>query len=70
MLIVIGIGSLCTLLFHAILKENIADDVHESHLVTNEAVLNRDTMLWYEWMKEPQFWLVKSVHCALLVEYF
>jgi hypothetical protein len=70
MLIVIGIGSVCTLAFHALLKEKRDDDEHESHLVTNEALLGRDTMIWYDWMKEPQFWLVNRVQLAELSCYF
>lgn len=62
MFIVIGIGSVCTLVFHAMLKEKRDDDdAHESHFVTNEALLSRDSMVWYDWMKEPQFWLVNHV---------
>jgi len=57
MLIVIGIGALCSLIFHLVLRDN-SGDVHDSHLVVNDALSNQGTMFWNDWLKEPQFWLV------------
>jgi hypothetical protein len=58
MFIVVGVGSLCTIIFHILLRENSVDH-HEESLAT-DTQLSVDTMHWSDWLKEPQFWLVSS----------
>jgi len=53
MIIVMGLGLICTFAFHVGLHEEHTDD---EQTVTFTA--HRRSMEWYDWMKEHQFYLV------------
>ena len=53
MVIVVGLGLICSIVFHVGLREA---DTHVEQTLSVTA--HRNTMEWYDWLKEHQFYLV------------
>jgi len=54
MLIVTGIGVTCSIIFHVGLKEPPSEDITDQHSCSH-------IITWYQWLREPQFYLVRSL---------
>ena len=61
-IVAIGIGSLCTGIFHVVIKENAESENDEDNADSQTQTTNKDktrtSMTWKDWMKEHQLYQV------------